>query len=955
MNYLTIKDTSLRLALTSLFLCPLTLIGEDAPEEFVLPTISEEEEVGQSGSSDSSETEFTLGEETSAWEEDVDGEMYYVLTDFVVTAESDQGYYSAHSLAGSRTNELIKNTPMTISVVNEQLIEDFNLFGVEDIANVVPSVETENATFSNRLLRFRGLLTKFQLYEFMPRQLVQDSYNVDRVDIVRGANSLVYGQAAPGGKANFLSKRAHFGSDFVSIDTTIAENNLWRSSIDANRRINDELSVRVMAVHSEREFDQESKADELDGATLAVTWRPTNRTTFSLHLEGLEQYKNSPPGTYSDATGQYGYTGMLRDLPATPDVIDLLDGSTIDYLLNYNDGFGVAPAIANAANARVPDFFTTKQDLKDFYTKQILIPNREDVADIDPYTVSYVGPSHDGFDPENSGRLSLNEREVDGVFIFADVIHQFTDNLAGKVAVSYEDQQTEVSNRGDPKNVYLNFGNFGGRNVQNADGTGRRAYADGLFISPYWQSSESRDTTIASRSTLSWETEIFDVEQQIIFGFDYDRRASTDEQYNQLAVLPDPVDGSFAGNARTEDFFQLYSGYPNVGVGLNDTGDSNVSGNILTDPNASRIGRPGLGFYRQREREATVEGIAGWIAAQGNYMNGRLNTLVGIRYDHISVEGEIFDVQAGNLQPKEIEETFTEVSPSLGVLFWVTEEFGLFANYARSIESPNGWAFDPQGNSVPTETGEGFEAGVKFDMLDGDLTGQIIGFHITKENEQKSNYSNPVLEIIYPYVGNENLYPDAVDETDTGGIQPLGRNIAGNTVVSQGVELDLYYNPTPELSLFLGYAYVETEYTKTAGGFLDGQTLPGTANHNVNLTGRYTFKEGPLKGWYFGANQKYRSKGLYGTLYEDLDFDGREDVLGIPGQAAKTHEIWLEDHFETAVFLGWRGKLFKGKDSPLWNFQFTVNNVFDQVDLISSGNARYTDGRTAAFKASVKF
>lgn len=973
-----------------LYLFPVFLVSLSSPlpaEEITVPTtVSTSAETTPAKKPEDPVFSVLSDAEASSAEADVDslfegeGEVpeaasddIYILEDFIVSVEQDRGYYSANSLAATRTNQLVKDTPMTISIVNEQLMEDLNLFEIDSIATVVPSVEAAGESFSNRLLRFRGLLTRFQLFEFIPRQISQNGYNVDRVEVVRGANSLIYGQAAPGGKANFLAKRAVFGNNKTSLGAQVGDKGLFRSNLDWNYEINDKLAVRLMGVHQEREFNQRFKEQEFQGGTLAATYMPGRRTRVNLHVEGVHEERNSPPAYYQDNTGQYGYTGMLRLMPATPDIVDLLDDKTINAIINYNDGFGLAPAIGNLANARVPDFFTSKQDIKDFFSKRIVIPNRADVDPNEPYVVRYEDPAHNGTSPRNGGAASLNTREVDGHFILADVTHSFSDSLQGKLAVSHEDSRTSVLNRGDPRNLYLNFGNFGGRNVQGADGTSRRAYADGLFSSPFWQRFENSDQTKAIRGTLSYDLELFGSNQQLLFGLDLDQRKSWQLAEDLLAVEPNPTNGSYSGNVRAEDFLQADQGIPNAGIAPNTTGESNVTGNILTDPNASRIGRTGIGWFNRDYRKSTVSTSGVWTAAQGKYMNGRLNTLIGVRYDYMSIDGKIQDFQAGNLEPKDIDVSFNEVSPTLGGLFWLTPQFGVFANYAESIESPTGWQLDPDGESVPAETGTGIEYGIKFDCLKGDLNGQLIAFHIEKENEARSNYSNPILEILYPYSEFPNLYPDATGPDDTGGIEPLGRNVAGTTVESQGIELDLYYNPSPSLSIFLGYAYVDATYKESAGGILDGLTLPGTAHHNANLTLRYTFRNGSFKGFYLGANQKYRSRSLLDTLYEDISAearpgdlgDGREDVTGLAGSDGvfgteddskpRTHEVWLDDQLETAVFAGWLGKLTQGRDAPVWNFQLTVDNLFDAVDLVSTGNARFTEGRTVNFRAGVKF
>ena len=82
-------------------------------------------------------------------------ERIFILPDFVVTDDEDKGYYSANTLAGTRTNELTKNIPMTISTVNPEMIEDFGLKTIDDIGNFTPSIEAEGNPYNNQEIRFK--------------------------------------------------------------------------------------------------------------------------------------------------------------------------------------------------------------------------------------------------------------------------------------------------------------------------------------------------------------------------------------------------------------------------------------------------------------------------------------------------------------------------------------------------------------------------------------------------------------------------------------------------------------------------------------------------------------------------------------------------------------------------------------------------------------------------------
>lgn len=924
-------------------------ISEDGVAAFIIPD-------AESDSEDSDSDEYGMAD--SEFEDDgSEDEVYHILPDFVVSAEHDRGYYSANSLAGSRTDALIKDTPMTIQAVNEQMMSDLNLYDIDDLSNIIASAEAEDDGFSNRAIRFRGFRSSFQLFEFMPRQSAQDGYNVDRAEIIRGSNSLVYGQAAPGGKVNFLAKAANFSKNTTSFNTAVSDKHLFRADFDSNQIINDQLAVRVMGVHSKQQYNQDYKEKEYDGLTAAVTYRPTEKTTVRLHLEAFEEERNSPPGMYYSKTGTNGMSGIPDDLPFTSDIVDLLSGSLKNYIYNYNDGSLQYTPNPNANNVQWRDVLVNidnKAELKEFMSGI----NERNVG-------TFISPDE--------------KREGDGIFLQGDVTHLITDNLQFKMSAMREEWDNDIRNHSDPKNIYASISQ--GVQVEDKEVGGNDASnRERLYMKPAWQEQTNSDNTTSLRNTLSWNTEVMESKQQFIFGLDYDKRHSTSElnslayvTYNDKNLGPGtPVvapDGSWNGANTAKDYYQFI-------FGGHDYLDRITNSNLINGSNIDYPGNPDSfqdgaeGQYTQKfKRDATVSTSAPWMAIQGNYFGGRLHTLTGVRYDIMNVDSKYYNTQDGNVggepNPSKIDENYYKASPSLGALFWLNQSWAVFANYAESIESPTGWKLTPDGDSVDPETGRGFEYGLKYDLLDGKLTGQFIAFHIEKQNDPLS-YSDTVLRT---------LYPELIDNNDN--FNNAGSNLDGTNVKSEGFEADIYYNPTSSLSLFLGYAYLDTEITKAPAGIDEGSLYPGTARNTATFTARYTFKDGGLKGWYCGLTQKYRSKSYLGNVYEDIGYsndkdpsknridfrDGKSDVLpitdGVTGDVKqpKKHEVWLDDNFETSVFVGWRGKLFdKKKDAPTYNVQLTCINLFDAVDVVARGNnAVYTEDRTFVLRAGVQF
>ena len=93
----------------------------------------------------------------------------FIFSDFEVSASDDQGYFSANSNSATRTNSLVKNTPITMSIVNEELLSDLGIQSNEDLAAVVSGIDTDPDGFSLDRLRIRGFRASVSRYDYFPR------------------------------------------------------------------------------------------------------------------------------------------------------------------------------------------------------------------------------------------------------------------------------------------------------------------------------------------------------------------------------------------------------------------------------------------------------------------------------------------------------------------------------------------------------------------------------------------------------------------------------------------------------------------------------------------------------------------------------------------------------------------------------------------------------------------
>jgi len=902
------------------------LLVANAVEEVVdvpiiLPEASSEVDAGTSSVSDTkaSRSETQVNEAGLLGEDDV-----FILDDFTVSAEKDVGYYSANSLAASRTNQLIKDTPMVIDVLNEQLIEDLGLYGIEDISTLVAGVDRDDGVdFSNRRLVIRGLSTRFQFFEFFPRQLPTDSYNKDRVEVIRGPSSLVYGQSDPGGKTNSLAKAAEINTRRPTkgrVTVQVGDKGQLRGQFDLNQTINDDLAIRVMGFHTEREFDMDYRSDEKKGVTVETTFRPTSKTSIRLHLEGIEQ-ELAQSTIFTDNTVGGNTTRRKSGTGVAPRNTFLADPGFVDFIPDglMQDIYAYS-ADRTGVDSGTPDVqITSREDLKTFYREL-------------------------GLTRDNNGSFGGPDvgRKHSGYFNFIDLKHSFSDNLHFKASFLREELSTDSITNGGNTIAYLSDTRLGDLDPTPPVSTSEVS-SHNFFKNIAWRKGAPETTTNSLRTTLSTTVEHFLGKSQLIAGIDFDDRedAGTDERVWGITDL-----GS--GD----------KGYVSTKSWIQSGNSANRLSDALNPPNGSGV----YEFRPFSQDESQVESQGYWLAASNQHMDGRLWTMMGVRLDDVKIESKTRDgVDAtGELETEWTGGTLKRdyVNPSIGALFWLTPNFAPFATYSQAVIAPSGSQRQPDGTPTEPEEGSGYDIGVKFDLLDGTLTGTAVYYKLEKENILVSP-GTQVLESLFPIATNPDLY-------DTNGDRDFkGFSVPGRTVESEGVELSVYYNPRDTGWSFIGsYTYNESENTAFLGlPELVGDKQDGLSRNSFRLTASYAFKDGPLDGLRVGATAFYRTKRLFGTVYSfneapgnvdfqqdigiDTDLDGLAD-----GPLGERYEIWQDDLFQADVFISYQRKLGKGKTPMVWSTALRVKNITNEDAFASK---RYQESREFVWTNSISF
>ena len=156
----------------------------------------------------------------------------------------------------------------------------------------------------------------------------------------------------------------------------------------------------------------------------------------------------------------------------------------------------------------------------------------------------------------------------------------------------------------------------------------------------------------------------------------------------------------------------------------------------------------------------------------------------------------------------------------------------LFASYSNSFTPQANTVTDAQGNALPPSLIDQYEAGIKNDLFEGNLSLNLTAYRIVNSNQAQA--------IAF---GAPNYNPNL----------PTAQELAGQ-VTSRGVEVDLQSRPVRGWSLLGGYSYNSTAYTRS-NLYENGSRLRYNPAHTANASVFYSLGQlAPEQSWLRGLS-----------------------------------------------------------------------------------------------------
>jgi len=329
-----------------------------------------------------------------------------------------EGYLATRTAAGTKTDTALVEAPRSISVATRQQMDDRNVQNIDDAVRYMPGIVASSYGSDTRAdwLRVRGFEpTQFLDGLPLPKGVYanpkQETWNLDRLALLRGPASSVYGQTPPGGLLDMVSRRPSAESS-NEIEVQYGSDNHRQINFASTGKIDDEGQFLYGLSGVIR--DSGTQIDHVDNKRYniapSLTWNIDDDTRFTL----LTQFTRDDTGITSQFLPVQG-TKIRSPLGDISHHKNLGDPDWEYYDRTYY-------ALGYAFEHRLNDVWQFKQNLR--YTKsdlsfQTLTPGAYPFTQVD--ADGNVGRTSTSVDEDISQFAVDNNFQAD--FATGDVLH----------------------------------------------------------------------------------------------------------------------------------------------------------------------------------------------------------------------------------------------------------------------------------------------------------------------------------------------------------------------------------------------------------------------------------------------------------------------------------------------------------------------------------------------------
>jgi iron complex outermembrane receptor protein len=201
-----------------------------------------------------------------------------------------EGYVVKDASTALKSDVPVRQTPVSVVVIPKQALRDQSINRVQDAVENVSGVRSNNDELQGFVFKLRG----FTVFDVYRNQLPQggesnfngDTANVERIEVLKGPASVLYGRNEPGGLINVVTKQPLFTPRYT-IQQQIGNYDHYRTQWDLTAPVDEVpgLAWRISGAYQDSRFFRDNHHSNRILVAPVVTYQPSTSTELTVDLQ----------------------------------------------------------------------------------------------------------------------------------------------------------------------------------------------------------------------------------------------------------------------------------------------------------------------------------------------------------------------------------------------------------------------------------------------------------------------------------------------------------------------------------------------------------------------------------------------------------------------------------------------------------------------------------------------
>jgi catecholate siderophore receptor len=206
----------------------------------------------------------------------------------------------------------LRDTPKTVQVINEELIKQSGATSLQEALKATPGItfgNGEGGSPTGDQPFIRGADAQSSTFVDGLRDIAagtREVFNLESVEVIKGADSAYAGRGGAGGSINLTTKKAK-ADNFISGDVGLGTDNYKRATLDLNRKLGETIGFRLNAMAHDADVPgRNGPENQRWGIAPTVTFgmgTPTEVTLSWQHLQTDDMPDGGVPYLYGNTAG----------------------------------------------------------------------------------------------------------------------------------------------------------------------------------------------------------------------------------------------------------------------------------------------------------------------------------------------------------------------------------------------------------------------------------------------------------------------------------------------------------------------------------------------------------------------------------------------------------------------------------------------------------------------------